>query len=162
MIILDRFLEHFVLIFQFLFNTIYKHTHKSAENISKILTGLFGLDHGNFITYPCFIVIVVYLIITPLTFQAGIKSHLFSLICHFWKTLPVRCDKTILLVRFGPYFQDSPADMPWIAICASLTTAIAQSLKIIFINSYFLENSKTFTKCFLKLTEAYPQTRKFC
>jgi len=53
------------------------------------MTGLFNLDSENIFTYPCFLVLILYLIITPLT------------------------------------FQDSPADMPWVAICASLTTAFA-------------------------------------
>ena len=53
------------------------------------MTGLFNLSSENIFTYPCFLVIILYFIITPLT------------------------------------FQDSPADMPWVAICATLTTAFA-------------------------------------
>ena len=62
--------------------------HLSARNTSELVQGLLKIENSLF-TYPCFMAIMLWIVITPLT------------------------------------MQDSPAEMPWVAICATLTTALA-------------------------------------
>ena len=56
--------------------------------------GLLKIENSMF-AYPCFMAIMLWIVITPLT------------------------------------MQDSPAEMPWVAICATLTTALACALILV-------------------------------
>lgn len=59
-----------------------------ARNTSELVKGLLKIENSLF-AYPCFMAIMLWVVITPLT------------------------------------MQDSPAEMPWVAICATLTTVLA-------------------------------------